>query len=120
MATKPEKQANKSLGNPNIAEEGKPYQWLPGESGNPKGRPPNIKYISDYLREELQKVTDGKTNAELIAEALIGLSKQPNMRGYVPAIKELLDRIEGKVPDTHKLESDMPISIVFKEVEKHE
>ena len=90
----------------------KPYQ--PGQSGNPAGRPPNTKYVSDYLREALQELTDGKTNAELIAESLILLSKDPKMRGFVVAIKELLDRTEGKVPDTHKIESDVPITLIFK------
>ena len=90
--------------------------FKPGQSGNPEGRPPNTKYISDYLREALQSKTDGKTNAEVIALALIQLSKDPKMRGFAPAIKELLDRTEGKVPDTHKIESDVPINIIYKQV----
>ena len=77
-------------------------RWKPGESGNPKGRQPGIKYISDYLRDALKETSkDGKSNAQLIADALIGLSKDPRMRGYVPAVKELLDRIEGKVAEKH-------------------
>lgn len=87
-------------------------QWKPGQSGNPAGRPPNTRYISEILREKLlEKTSEGKTHAELIAEALIELSKDAKMRGFVPAIKELLDRIEGKVPETHKFEGDVPVII---------
>lgn len=106
---------DKPRGNPDIVELGKDTRWQPGQSGNPAGRPSNTKFISDYLKELLVKqAKTGEINAELIAKALIELSKDPQARGFVPAIKELLDRSEGKVPDTHKLESDVPVTIIFK------
>src|SRR3990167_70605 len=66
----------------------KPYQ--PGESGN-KGNPyPITRQLKDILR-------DCKTSKE-IAQCLIDTAKNPQNRSYVPAVKELLDRTEGKVP----------------------
>ena len=100
-----------------LIEQTEATRWKPGQSGNPEGRPPNTKYISDYLREALQKQTNGQSNAELIALALIELSKDTKMRNFAPAIKELLDRTEGKVPETHKIEADLPITLVYKLVE---
>ena len=109
---------DKKAGNPNITEVSKSTQWVKGQSGNPAGRTPNTKFISEYLRELLDKQDkSGKTNAEMVALALIELAKDPNRRGFPPIIKELLDRVEGKVPDTHKLESDVPITIIFKPAE---
>ena len=103
--------------NTTLIEQTKAHRWKPGQSGNPAGRPPNTRYISEILREKLlEETAEGKTHAELIAEALIELAKDPKMRGFAPAIKELLDRTEGKVPDTHKVESDVPINIIYKQV----
>lgn len=105
----------KKRGNPNIIEAGKATRWKPNQSGNPAGRPPMGQCITDQIRTLLDKQAGtGKTNVELIAQAIVELSKDPNKRGFVPAIKELLDRIEGRVPETHKFESDAPINITFK------
>ena len=90
----------------------------PGEVRNPAGRPPGIKYVSDYLREKLGKVKDGTVEAEAIADALIAMAKDTKMRGFVPALQELLNRTEGKVLDTHKIEGDMPVTIIFKPAEE--
>lgn len=114
---KADKQVSKSLGNPNIAEEGKQYQWKLGQSGNPRGRPPKDICITSLVKEFLAKEAQGgKTHAQLVAEAIVKLAEDYRFKGNVSAIKELLDRIEGKVPDTHKIESDIPISIVYKQV----
>ena len=94
-------------------------QWKPGESGNPEGRPPDFKYISDYLREILpQDCGDGRTWGQKIAEEWVKQAADTKARGNVPAREEVLDRTEGRVPETHKIESDVPITIIFKEVEK--
>jgi len=99
----------------------KDTRWKPGQSGNPKGRPKNIKYMSEILREQLDQVPesiDGKKNTktwrDLICESILRAA----VKGNQPAItKELLDRIEGKVKDTHQIETG-DISIVYKQVKK--
>ncbi len=99
----------------------KDTRWKPGQSGNPKGRPKGIKYMSELLREQLDQVPDtidGKPNTktwrDLICESILRAA----VKGNQPAItKELLDRIEGKVKDTHQIETG-DISIVYKQVKK--
>lgn len=96
---KASKQVKSRLGNPDIAEEGKPYQWKPGQSGNPEGRKPNKKYLSEIARELLEEVPRGETegrNADiLVVLALI----RKALGGDTRAIEMLHDWTEGKVKD---------------------
>ena len=92
----------------------KQYQWKPGQSGNPDGRPPGIRYLSelarDILRQSRKGDTDGKTTDELVVLALV----KEALRGNTKAIEMLHDWTEGKVLDVHKIEGDIPVSIVYK------
>ena len=85
--------------------------WKKGESGNPAGRPPHTRYISEYIAEYLKKVPKGevdkRTTEELIALALL----RKCMSGDIRAIELTMERTEGKVAD--KIESDAPINIRF-------
>ena len=77
-------------------------RWKKGESGNPAGRPPKNLSITSLVKELLEtEDATGKTNAELIAEAIIELAKKKDL----PAIRELLDRIEGKVTEKRMISS---------------
>jgi len=82
---------------------GHQYRFKPGQSGNPKGRPPNKKYISDLIRKKLQEVAPMATNTqrltwgEIVANAILANAAM----GSAPIIKELLNRIEGVLaPET--------------------
>ena len=65
----------------------RPFQ--PGQSGNLAGRPRNS--VTTILKE-----TDEHTN-EQIAKKIIELA----LRGDLPAIREYLDRTDGKVAEKH-------------------
>ena len=86
---------------------GAEYRWKPGQSGNPKGRPPLV--LSDVIRRRLQssaatsqrgkdlaeKLTmdsDTATLGDVLMEAVIELA----LAGDLGAIKEILDRVDGK------------------------
>ena len=82
---------------------GKPFPK--GTTGNPNGRPPKINCVSSLLAELLQgdpekvkqKWLKGQpTGAMVVAMAMFGKMG----RGDLTAIKEGLDRVEGKVKDT--------------------
>ena len=88
-----------------------PFQ--PGESGNPKGRPPNVRYLSEALNELLRA---NPQEAKTIILAAIESAK----KGNVEALRELWNRAEGKVLDTHKFEGDVPVNIIFKPIERED
>ncbi|KKN33642.1 hypothetical protein LCGC14_0801810 [marine sediment metagenome] len=91
----------------NLIDRVKPYQWKPGQSGNPNGRPPNVKYISEGLREYLEAHPD-----EL--KKMIAAAVKKSMAGDIQAFREVADRTEGKVTETHKFEGEIPVSIRYK------
>lgn len=69
--------------------------FLPGKSGNPRGRPKG-RTLTEILRAKLkEKGPDGKVNADAIAEEIIKQARA----GHFQYTKELLERTEGKVPD---------------------
>jgi hypothetical protein len=66
------------------------YHWKPGQSGNPSGRP-KTKPITDRVRA----ILDDPVEVEKIAKQWLTSVRE----GNVVALKELLDRIEGRVTD---------------------
>jgi hypothetical protein len=73
---------------------GRPFQ--PGQSGNPSGRP-KTKPFRDALQKALQEAGDDKDMLKAVAMALVAKATA----GDVPAIKEVADRIDGKVAQPH-------------------
>ena len=66
--------------------------FRPGQSGNPKGRPKAI--LATALRERLDLVgDDGRSVADRLAQTLINLA----LSGDLGAIREILNRVDGKV-----------------------
>lgn len=70
---------------------GRPFQ--PGQSGNPAGRPKS-KPFADALRAALKDVGDDAEALKTVANALVVKART----GDVAAIKEIADRLDGKVP----------------------
>ena len=73
---------------------GRPFQ--PGQSGNPNGRP-KTKPFKDALRKAVDAAGDDGAALKLVALALLTKAQE----GDVQAIKELADRMDGKVPQGH-------------------
>jgi hypothetical protein len=86
-------------------------QWKPGQSGNPKGRPPKLISITSQLKEHLCEIDEAteKTKAEIIVEKLIDLA----LAGNLEAIKEIMNRVDGKVVERHEIENKTPVTLVF-------
>ena len=121
MVDKADKQVGKKLGNPLIAAAGKPYQWQPGQSGNPAGRTPKDLTITSLIKELLEEkadyiapgvTPDDKTWRQLVAKAiLVGAAK-----GDSRMVSELLNRIDGRVVTAIEMsggEGKEPVRIEF-------
>lgn len=81
--------------------------FVPGESGNPGGRP-KTKQFKDALNVAIRRTEGDKTKLAQIAEALV----EKAAGGDVQAIKEVADRLDGKAAQPIGGDSDNPLSIV--------
>lgn len=80
--------------------------WKPGESGNPKGRPVGSISLVERLKAYLRRHPD---ELERIVVALVAEGKL----GNIVATKEMLDRLDGKVAERHRIEGELPIRLIF-------
>ena len=99
---------------------GRPFKKGAEWNGNANGRPPKTKCVSSLLAELLkgdpQKTSASwkraPTGAMIVAMALFAKMG----RGDMTAIKEGLDRVEGRVPQAMEhggMENGKPISFTF-------
>lgn len=78
--------------------------WKPGQSGNPKGRPPVDISIANMARTVLEaKGPDGKEERQVILEKFMQMAKE----GSVPHAQFIFERGYGKVKDV--IENITPI-----------
>ena len=80
----------------------KPWQFQPGQSGNPNGRPKKEQCFTDLLREALRQKTKAGTT---VAEEVIKVWTSRMQAGDLRAIQEAWDRIEGK--PAQRIEADV-------------
>ena len=98
----PHKQGNireKKQGDPEVGYKKPPVgrRFQPGQSGNPKGRPPG-QTLTTIVRKMLDKVCpkdkEGRLWSEIIAQGTVALA----VKGNSAAIREIWNRMEGRVP----------------------
>ena len=77
--------------------------WKPGQSGNPKGRPPGVKYVSEALRELLG---EDETLVNRLAKSLAKRALKSDT-----ALSLVFERTEGKV--TQPIEGQITADITF-------
>jgi len=91
---------------PHKADHLAPYKWKPGQSGNPDGRPTGSISITETLKAYLRRHPD---QLEQIVIALVNEGRL----GNIVATKEMLDRIDGRVAERHKIEGELPVKLMF-------
>lgn len=79
---------------------------------HPGGRPPKEKSFANMLRIAINEATEsGATRLRSVADALVVKA----MAGDVQAIKEVADRLDGKVPQALIGDGDSdPVNLVMK------
>lgn len=74
--------------------------FQPGKSGNPSGPGKGFKHLStvlrDMLSEDLPVIEDGKKVKKKLSDIIIRKLIIKAMAGDIKAIREILDRTEGK------------------------
>ncbi len=84
-------------------------QFQAGQSGNPNGRPPGSQNSAVRLRRLLEIVQKAKNPVTKVDEDFTTLELMDAqqiakaLKGDTTAYRELLDRFEGKVPQTNNL-----------------
>ncbi len=77
-----------------------PHRFQKGKSGNPAGRPKG-KSVTAALRAVAEQEHNGKPIIELLAERII----KEALSGKFTFAKEVIDRLDGKVPDKALVET---------------
>jgi hypothetical protein len=93
IADKPEKQAE----NRRLVEAGKATRWKSGQSGNPDGRPPKRECLTSLLKEEIERVVPEDPKGRTWKELLVLATMQLALKGNRGALKEIWERMDGKV-----------------------
>ena len=93
--------------------QGNEYQIKKGEVKNPKGAPRG-KRITTLIEEALEKEHGGRKVAEILAEQIL---KQA-LSGNYQFVREILERIEGKVADRITGDSDGGLTVIFKRADE--
>jgi hypothetical protein len=83
-------------------------RWKKGISGNPRGRPKKEDSLTSLLRAELEKICPADKEGRSWRELIVRATLQQAMKGMPIAMREVWDRIDGKVPQTDKLELSGP------------
>ena len=91
-------------------------RWKPGQSGNPAGRQKKEDCLTSLLKIEIEKICpedkEGRTWKQLIVLGTMRLAIQ----GVPVALKEVWERIDGKVPNPVTVEQDQAFRILVEYV----
>jgi hypothetical protein len=79
-------------------------RWKKGTSGNPRGRPKKQDCLTQLLREEIQKICPADREKRSWKQLIIFATLQLAMKGNATALKEVWERLDGKVLQTEKLQ----------------
>ena len=110
----PKKKEDPKPDKPAAQNKGADGKWLPGNNANLNGRPPKAHCVSDLMYELLTKDPDEvikawnegpKTGAMKVAHSWYKKLATSDMT----ALKEALDRVEGKVPTPIVGANDQPL-----------
>ena len=81
--------------------------WKKGQSGNPNGKPKGALNLTSILKQHLSE----DQRAEKLMQAVVKRAHDKSD----PLVKEILERVDGKVPQAIDATIDTTVNIVFDE-----
>jgi len=110
VAEKRSKSPDKQNGNSKKAEWLKPYHFKPGQSGNPKGRPPKELTLTPKLLERINDVCPSDSQGRTWGEVIIETTLTHAAKGNAAALRELWNRIDGKQDQALSIEGEINVN----------
>ncbi len=105
----PDKQEKSSNGKRTLPDAAKPHQWKPGQSGNPKGRPPKSLTLTPKLLERLDDPCPSDPKGRTWGEVVIEATLVHAAKGNAGALRELWNRIDGVPAQSIELDGKLGI-----------
>ena len=99
----------------------KDARWKKGVSGNPRGRPKKQDSLTSLLREEIVKICPADKQNRTWGEIVMRATLQLAMKGNQTALREIWERLDGKIAQTNKLQfggsegKQIKISVVYED-----
>lgn len=79
-------------------------RWKKGVSGNPRGRPKKQDCLTSLLREEIAKICPADREKRTWKQLIVRATLQLAMKGNATALKEVWERLDGKILQTEKVQ----------------
>ena len=95
------------------------HRWKKGVSGNPRGRPKKGDSLTSLLKEEIAKICPADREKRTWKELVVRATLQLAMKGNATALKEIWERLDGKIVQPEKVQLTGPeghevkISVVY-------
>ena len=83
--------------------------FKPGKSGNPKGRPKDWK---QYVREVIEEIEGLEPDSDEYLRAIAKLTWKYAKDGNYPALRDITERLWGKVPDETVMMKKIQVEVV--------
>ena len=95
------------------------HRWKKGVSGNPRGRPKKRDSLTSLLKDEIKKICPADRQKRTWEELMVLATLQLAMKGNAVALKEVWERLDGKIVQPEKMQLTGPegrgveISVVY-------